>query len=315
MTEKSLVSKLSRIMGEIRPIPTRGFIKHLQAHYPLDQDVVAEIRPRLAAANIFLSSSLTGYEVQPESGLMTATFQFVFHDGDSGETLEATWADQAQDAGDFGLAMAATSAQRNFLLKTFLAPLANTSQPPRPAAPAARPASATSNQQSAAERALPIETIKTELGPDVERKVIETLDALHRELLELTGSEEEFLKILAGRALSALPIETIKTEIGPAVRRRVEEIKAEVAAAAEVELPAEIKLPEPPAPNASIDDWKNWALAVMSSLNLSGSQQARAVRAATNNTCSSLNQMRSAPRIRDLGMKLIEDWQKAALAG
>lgn len=120
MTEdsKMLYAKLARIIGRLDRLPKTGYNQHFKYHFVTDADVSDTIRQELAQENIAFFASMVDY--QQENGHTRATFEFTFACGDSGQSITSVWTGEAQDKQDKGLSKAATSAEKYFLLKTFM---------------------------------------------------------------------------------------------------------------------------------------------------------------------------------------------------
>jgi hypothetical protein len=113
-----LAVKIARIMGRLDRLPKTGWNKHFSYPFVTDADVADAVRRELASENIAFFASMTG--CTKEGKHTTATFEYTFMCGDSGEKMVLMWTGEANDGQDKGLSKAATSAEKYFLLKTFM---------------------------------------------------------------------------------------------------------------------------------------------------------------------------------------------------
>jgi len=125
-TTLNLAGKLAVIMGEMQGIE-REKNPHFNYKYVPAKNLADELRPRLAAARIFLLPSVIGherFEARTARGgttyLTTLTVNFRFIDGATGETLEGIGIGYGDDAGDKGANKAFTGALKFFLIEAFL---------------------------------------------------------------------------------------------------------------------------------------------------------------------------------------------------
>lgn len=166
--KKSLVLKLSEVMGEVERVPKSGRNEFHRYDYATEADIVAAVRGGLASRGVMLIPSITKCEWSERSTksgvtkVATITVRFTFLDGESDQRIEFDGMGQGEDASDKAVYKAMTGAEKYALLKTFLIPTGddpeadskpsgrreaprNTSQrteapkppPPAPAAPAA----------------------------------------------------------------------------------------------------------------------------------------------------------------------------------
>jgi hypothetical protein len=118
MAEDNLYLKIARVMGSLSRLPKSGWNKHFKYHFVTDADVADAVRERLAAERIAFFASMVNHT---KTGDHTeAVFEFTFVCADTGETMKCQWAGEAIDKQDKGLSKAATSAEKYFLLKTFM---------------------------------------------------------------------------------------------------------------------------------------------------------------------------------------------------
>ena len=118
MSNEKLFAKMARVMGRLARLPKSGHNPHFNYDFVTDADVSDAVRQALAAENVaFLASMDSIVQVDKKT---VATFTFTFGDGDTGETWSCQWQGEAFDAQDKGIAKAATSAVKYFLLKTLV---------------------------------------------------------------------------------------------------------------------------------------------------------------------------------------------------
>ena len=126
--QASLFAKLARVMGKIKKLPKSGYNTHFKYKFVTDGDVSDAVRAALASEGVAFFASLQ--LVSSEDGGKTkrgdvitktlAEFIFTFADGETGATWSCNWTGEAIDTQDKGIAKAATSALKYFLLKTFV---------------------------------------------------------------------------------------------------------------------------------------------------------------------------------------------------
>ena len=113
-----LYPKIARIMGRLNRLPKTGRNAHFKYDFVTDADVADAVRKELATENVaFFASMISATQ---EGKHTVATFEFIFACGDTGETQTCMWVGEANDSQDKGLTKAATSAEKYFLLKTFM---------------------------------------------------------------------------------------------------------------------------------------------------------------------------------------------------
>ena len=113
-----LYPKIARIMGRLNRLPKTGRNAHFKYDFVTDADVADAVRKELATENVAFFASMI--EATQEGKHTVATFQFIFACGDTGDTQTCMWVGEANDSQDKGLTKAATSAEKYFLLKTFM---------------------------------------------------------------------------------------------------------------------------------------------------------------------------------------------------
>lgn len=122
--KKTLYRKLATIAGEIERVDKDGKNKHFNYTYPTPSAVMRALKPLLAEHSIAIIPSVTDIQ-QFETAKNTRTCiktVYTIVDGESGEEFTATWAGEAQDQADKGIAKAETIALRTFLLQLFQMP-------------------------------------------------------------------------------------------------------------------------------------------------------------------------------------------------
>jgi hypothetical protein len=117
---KSLVTKLSQIMGEIEEVPMKGFNAHHNYKYVMEPELFDAIRGKMAANHIMLIPSITGVERIPEKGLVTISMNYRLMCGDTGEVIDIPWRAEGADASDKGINKATTAASKFLVAKMFL---------------------------------------------------------------------------------------------------------------------------------------------------------------------------------------------------
>lgn len=115
---RTLPEKLCAIMGKMQRLPKNGFNAHFKYPFATNEDVLDYVRPLLAAEGITFAISMD--DVNIEGDRVLCRFRMIFSDGSTGEVAESQWFGQAKDTSDKGVAKAATSAVKYFMLKNFL---------------------------------------------------------------------------------------------------------------------------------------------------------------------------------------------------
>jgi len=116
--QASLFAKLARVMGKLKKLPKTGYNTHFKYKFVTDGDVSDAVRAALASEGVAFFASLQLLE--QEAKKTRAQFIFTFADGETGATWSCNWTGEAIDTQDKGIAKAATSALKYFLLKTFV---------------------------------------------------------------------------------------------------------------------------------------------------------------------------------------------------
>ena len=122
----ALAKKLAEVMGVANRIPKRGRNDFHKYDYATEADIAEAIRAELAQRSVMLFPAITKVNREPvgEKGsvLTTLDMEFMFVDGETGESITRQWAGAGTDKEDKGLYKAMTGGEKYFLLKTFLMP-------------------------------------------------------------------------------------------------------------------------------------------------------------------------------------------------
>jgi hypothetical protein len=130
MTEnKSLVTKLSEVMKEVKYIEKKGYNSFHKYKYATESDVAEKVRESLAERNVIMIPNMLSHEVREHVNakgkteyIVTVNMEFRFMDGDSGQTITFNMFGEGQDAGDKAVYKAITGAQKYALMKAFMIP-------------------------------------------------------------------------------------------------------------------------------------------------------------------------------------------------
>jgi len=124
---KGLFAKLAKILGTVGRVEKRGHNDFHKYDYATESDIVDEIRPKLAEANVFLFTSVAKCDVQEyvkdngkKSRIARVTTKHTFADGDTGETWEVQGVGEGEDVGDKAVYKAITGAEKYALTKNFM---------------------------------------------------------------------------------------------------------------------------------------------------------------------------------------------------
>lgn len=124
-----LAVKLAEVMAEVGRVAKRGRNDFHRYNYVREDDLMEEVRSKLAERSVVLLPSVTAVserEATTDKGkrtmVTTVHVRLTFVDGEHGETLSCDWAGQGDDPGDKGLYKAYTGALKYFIMKTFLIP-------------------------------------------------------------------------------------------------------------------------------------------------------------------------------------------------
>ena len=116
--QAALFAKLAAVMGQLERLPKSGHNSHFNYDFVTDGDVSDAVRAALAAEGVAFFASMKGTHLDGKK--TTAYFTYTFADGQTGATWSCDWVGEAIDSQDKGIAKAATSALKYFLLKTFV---------------------------------------------------------------------------------------------------------------------------------------------------------------------------------------------------
>ena len=129
MTERKLVSKLSRVMDEVQYIQKRGFNKFHRYKYATESDVSEKVREVLAKENVVMMPDVVEHTTREHINLKgnreyiaTVKMKFTFIDGETGEEISIHSVGEGQDAGDKAVYKAITGATKYALMKAFMIP-------------------------------------------------------------------------------------------------------------------------------------------------------------------------------------------------
>lgn len=124
--KKSLIGKLSKILGEIEKIEKDGHNDHYNYDYVTEAAVSELLRKKLSENCLFITmevdeSRVNVRQVGGKDKMLTEIKTIhTIHDGETGEKLRLKFQGQGADNGDKGMYKAATGAVKYFLLKQFL---------------------------------------------------------------------------------------------------------------------------------------------------------------------------------------------------
>jgi len=122
-----LVQKLANVYANVGNLKKDSKNKHQNYDYAGYDQVLAVVREQLGAEGVFLfcnMDSIAQTETKTSSGKpqthTLAEFTFTFVDGATGETHSNKWYSEAEDFSDKSINKCATTAQKYFLMKTFM---------------------------------------------------------------------------------------------------------------------------------------------------------------------------------------------------
>ncbi len=128
LRRSDLFFKLAQIIGEIKSIPKSGYNDFHKYDYVTANDLINAVRDKLAAAGIFIFTSVEAQEVreivdkEKKSNLTLVTLKHTFACAESGETFSVLSQGQGADVSDKGGYKAITGAMKYFIYKCFLIP-------------------------------------------------------------------------------------------------------------------------------------------------------------------------------------------------
>jgi len=136
--QNALVVKLANILGEVGKVPKSGHNSFHNYDYVTENDLVYAVRGKLAAAGIFIFTSVESQEVRmivdeatnqqtgavtkKTSALTTVSLLHTFVDAETGQRFSVKSQGQGSDVGDKGGYKAITGAMKYFIYKNFLIP-------------------------------------------------------------------------------------------------------------------------------------------------------------------------------------------------
>lgn len=122
-----LVVKLTEVMASVERIPKLGRNEHFRYDFVREADLVDAVRQELAKRRVLITCRVDDVErtvtttAKGAENIRTVVhLTFTFRDGDSGETLEIPFVNEALDGQDKGINKAITAAKKYFLLTNFL---------------------------------------------------------------------------------------------------------------------------------------------------------------------------------------------------
>ena len=125
--QAGLFKKMSGVMGRLDRIEKRGHNTYFNYDFVTSDDVLDAVRKAMVAEGLAFYVNMVKVEVvesadkngKPKAKHI-ADFEFNIADGESGEVLTCIWKGEAIDTEDKALSKCATSAEKYFLLKTFV---------------------------------------------------------------------------------------------------------------------------------------------------------------------------------------------------
>lgn len=115
---KKLVVKLSKILGEVETMKKDGHNENQNYDYLSESAISESLRSKLAAASIFVTTSVT--KTLRTEKLTEVWTEHLFMDAENEEMLMVQGYGQGQDGGDKGGNKAITGAMKYMLMKNFL---------------------------------------------------------------------------------------------------------------------------------------------------------------------------------------------------
>lgn len=114
----ALFAKLARAMGRLERLPKSGHNTHFNYDFVTDPDVSDAVRKALSAEGVaFFAHMRNAQQLEKKT---VVEFTYTFADGETGATWSCNWTGEAIDTQDKGVAKAATSGLKYFLLKNFI---------------------------------------------------------------------------------------------------------------------------------------------------------------------------------------------------
>ena len=116
--QAALFAKLARVMGRLKKLPKSGYNEHFKYNFVTESDVSDAVRAALAAENVAFLARMRA--THPDGKKTIVEMEYTFADGETGAIWASIWTGEAIDSQDKGIAQAATSALKYFLMKTFV---------------------------------------------------------------------------------------------------------------------------------------------------------------------------------------------------
>ena len=116
--QAALFAKLAKVMGKLKKLPKTGYNSHFKYKFVTDSDVSDAVRAALASEGVAFFASMQSARADGKKTVVDMVYTFA--DGETGATWSCNWTGEAIDSQDKGVAKAATSALKYFLLKTFV---------------------------------------------------------------------------------------------------------------------------------------------------------------------------------------------------
>ncbi|WP_077622042.1 ERF family protein [Sediminibacillus massiliensis] len=126
---RKLVSKLAKVMSEVKYIEKKGFNKFQKYKYATESDVAEKVREVLAEQHVVMFPDVVEHSTREHTTrngnieyIATVKVKFTFIDGETGEELAIHSIGEGQDSGDKSVYKAITGAQKYALMKAFMIP-------------------------------------------------------------------------------------------------------------------------------------------------------------------------------------------------
>lgn len=127
---RSIITKLSQVMGELDWIEKRGHNSFFNYDYAMESDILDAIRSKLAVRQVFVQTLIKSVDTMDtgktsgrsnEKVFRTIVHTaHIFHDGETGEMLEINGYGVGEDTADKGAYKAMTGAMKYAMSKNFL---------------------------------------------------------------------------------------------------------------------------------------------------------------------------------------------------
>src|SRR5699024_2174737 len=126
MSEKKLISKLAKVMEQVKYIEKRGYNKFHKYKYATESDVSEKVRDVLSTEGVVMMPDVIEHSTREHTNrnggteyIATVKVKFTFIDGETGEELSIHSVGEGQDAGDKAVYKALTGATKYALMKAF----------------------------------------------------------------------------------------------------------------------------------------------------------------------------------------------------